>query len=62
MAGKVGRPRTHKDWARVPGYSVRLTPEERAPIEDAIARSGLKKSEWLRKCLLYIVSRDIRIT
>jgi len=63
MGNKVGRPKTPKYRARAPGISVRLTPEEAKVIGDAVAKCGIKnKSDWARKCLLYVVSNGICIT
>ena len=62
MAKKAGRPRKPKDEARVPGISVRLTKDERGPIDTAIKRSGLSQSDWARKSLLYVATSDICIT
>jgi hypothetical protein len=62
MTKKAGRPRVAKSKARSPGISVRLTPDERKPIDDAIKRSGLTQSNWARKSLLYIANNGICIT
>ncbi|MBI5772166.1 MAG: hypothetical protein HZA89_00305 [Verrucomicrobia bacterium] len=62
MTKKAGRPRVSKAKARSPGISVRLTADERKPIDAAIKRSGLSQSNWARKSLLYIAASDIRIT
>ena len=59
---KVGRPKVPMDQARVPGISVRLTADERKPIDAAIKRSGLKQSDWARKSLIYVAVNDIGIT
>lgn len=62
MAGKVGRPKKAKHESRSPGISVRLTDDERKPIDAAIKASGLSQSDWARKSLLYVAMHDIRIT
>jgi len=62
MTRKAGRPKVEKAKARAPGISVRLTPDERKPIDSAIRASGLTQSEWARKSLHYIASNCIRIT
>lgn len=58
----AGRPCKAKSESRVPGISVRLTAEERKPIDAAIERSGLRQSDWARKSLIYVATSDIRIT
>jgi hypothetical protein len=62
MTKKAGRPKKSKEESRVPGISVRLTKDERKPIDAAIKRSGLKQSDWARKGLLYLAQHDICIT
>jgi len=62
MANKVGRPKTPQDWTRAPGPSIRLTADEKYQIYQAIHDSGLKKSDWCRKALLYVANHDIRLT
>jgi hypothetical protein len=62
MTQKAGRPRVSKDKARSPGISVRLTLDERKPIDAAIKGSGLTQSNWARKALIYVASHDIGIT
>jgi hypothetical protein len=62
MAAKAGRPRVDKAKARSPGISVRLTSDERKPIDSAIKTSGLTQSDWARKALLHVALNDIRIT
>ena len=60
---KAGRPKTALEKKRAPGISIRLTPEETRLIKEAVTRYGIRsKSEFARKCLLYIVKNDIRIT
>jgi uncharacterized protein (DUF1778 family) len=62
MPKKVGRPKVSKGNARSPGISIRLTPDERKPIDLAIKLSGLTQSNWARKSLLYVASNGICIT
>jgi hypothetical protein len=62
MIKKAGRPAVPKDKQRTPALSVRLTAEEKKPIDEAIKSSGLGATVWARKCLQYIVSNGIRIT
>jgi len=62
MDKKAGRPPVSKDKARSPGISIRLTPDERKPIDDAIKASGLTRSNWARKSLLYVATSGICIT
>jgi hypothetical protein len=62
MTRKAGRPKVSKAKARAPGISVRLTPDERTPIDGAIKRSGLTQSDWARKALLHVATSDICIT
>ena len=62
MNKKAGRPALPKDKQRTPALSVRLTPDERKPIDEAIKASGLGATVWARKALQYIASNGIRIT
>jgi hypothetical protein len=62
MTKKAGRPKVAKSKARSPGISVRLTPDERKPIDAAIKLSGLTQSDWARKSLNYVAISGIRIT
>jgi hypothetical protein len=62
MQRKPGRPKKDKEHSRAPGISARLNEAESKTINDAIKRSGLKKSDWARKSLLYVAANDIRIT
>jgi hypothetical protein len=49
---KMGRPRVLKTESRSIFISTRLSPVEHQKISDAIKKSGMKKSEWLREALL----------
>jgi hypothetical protein len=62
MVNKVGRPSVPKDEARAPGLSVRLTKAEVGKIDNAVNLSGLKRSDWARKALIYVAEHGIRIT
>ena len=62
MTNKAGRPAIPKEKQRIPSYSIRLTPDEKKPIDEAIKASGLGATIWARKSLQYIVSNGIRIT
>lgn len=44
-----------------PSISLRLTPDERRPIDDAINRSGLTQSDWAKKSLLYVATNNLSI-
>jgi hypothetical protein len=59
---KVGRPKLPKDQFYAPGISIRLTRRDRKPIDDAIKRSGLTQSDWIRKSLIYVAEHGISIT
>ena len=56
---KMGRPRKPKNETRAPGISVRFTPEERKPIDEAVKASGMSQSDWARRSLLYVATRKI---
>jgi hypothetical protein len=62
MTKKAGRPKVSKLKARAPGISVRLTPDERKPIDAAIKASGLTQSDWARKSLIHVATGGICIT
>lgn len=62
MTKKAGRPKVAKSKARSPGLSVRLTPDERKPIDVAIKQSGLTQSDWARKSLLHVAVNGISIS
>jgi hypothetical protein len=62
MTKKAGRPAVPKDKQRTPAYSIRLTSDEKRPIDEAIKASGLGSTVWCRKSLQYIVTNGIRIT
>ena len=62
MTKKAGRPAVPKDKQRIPAYSIRLTPDEKKPIDEAIKTSGLGSSDWCKKSSQYIGTNGIRIT
>jgi hypothetical protein len=62
MTKKAGRPKVAKSKARSPGISVRLTADERKPIDAAVKLSGLTQSNWARKSLQYVAVNGICIT
>src|SRR3989442_649136 len=52
MKTKMGRPKVPKAKLRGILVQARLSPEEYRPIAEAVRRSGLSESEWVRKTLL----------
>jgi hypothetical protein len=58
MSRKAGRPKVPKHEAKSPGISIRLSLAERKVIDDAIKRSGLRQSVWLRNSLLSAATGD----
>jgi len=52
MSKKAGRPKLPTGKVRDIPISTRLLPEENSTIKDAVKRSGLSKSDWVRKVLL----------
>jgi hypothetical protein len=62
MTKRAGRPKVAKSKARSPGISIRLTPDERKPIDAAIKASGLTQSNWARKSLIHVATSGICIT
>lgn len=62
MKRRVGRPKVPKNRAKSPGISVRLSPNERETIDNAVAASGLSQSEFARKGLLYVAEHGIRLS
>jgi len=52
MTSKAGRPKLPDGKTRNIPISTRLLPEENSAIKDAVKRSGLSKSDWVRKVLL----------
>jgi len=59
---KAGRPKMPEGKTRAPGVSLRLTPDEAQIVNDAVTRSGISKSEFCRKALIYVAKNGIRIT
>jgi hypothetical protein len=62
MTKKAGRPKLPKNKVFAPGMSIRLTEGDRKPINEAIKRSGLTQSDWIRKSLIYVAEHGISIT
>ncbi len=58
MDKKAGRPKVSKDKAKGVFFAARADPSEAKQINDAIARSGMTKSKWLRKTLLSAAGGD----
>lgn len=48
----MGRPPKAPGDVKASTFSVRLRPDERAAIEAAAERAGVKASEWARRVLL----------
>ena len=49
---KLGRPKLAKGEARGVLIGARFAPDESKAVHAAVKRSGLGKSEWIRKTLL----------
>jgi len=49
---RMGRPPKAPGETKASTFSVRLTAEERAWIEAAAERAGVKTSEWARRVLI----------
>lgn len=58
----MGRPPKPKGDVRQPGISARFNESEMETISKAVKTSGLGRSDWARKSLLYIAINGIRIT
>jgi hypothetical protein len=58
MKPKMGRPKVAKAKLRGIIVNARLSPEENKVINEAIRRSKLAKSEWIRKALLSAAASD----
>ena len=52
MTKKRGRPRTPRSKAFAKFFSIRMRPDESGEVLDAIERSGMPKSDWIRAALL----------
>jgi hypothetical protein len=52
MKKRVGRPNIGTNNAKSVFMSARFTRGEAVKIKDAVARSGLSRSDFFRKCLL----------
>jgi hypothetical protein len=51
-----------KDQSLAPGITARFTRAERDVVDKAIAKSGLRQSQWVRKALLHVAENDILLT
>jgi hypothetical protein len=49
---KLGRPRLAKSEFKGVLIGARFSPDEAKTVHDAVKRSGLGKSEWIRNTLL----------
>jgi len=52
MTKKMGRPKLDKDEARGRFVSTRVSTPEYQEITEAVKRSGIGKTEWVRNALL----------
>jgi hypothetical protein len=50
---KMGRPKLAKGQARGIFVSTRVSPLEYREITQAVVRDGIKKTEWVRRSLLF---------
>jgi hypothetical protein len=50
---KMGRPKLAKGEARGKFISTRVSPLEYREITQAVVRDGIKKTEWVRRSLLF---------
>ena len=51
-AKKLGRPKLAKGEAKGVLIGARFAPDEAKAVHDAVKRSGLVKSDWIRNTLL----------
>jgi hypothetical protein len=52
MKTKMGRPKLPKGTANTVLFAVKIAAKEAEKIQDAIAKSGMKKPEWARHALI----------
>lgn len=59
---KAGRPPKPKGTAKTDTITVKLSAEDRVKVDSAVKTSGLGRSTWARKCLLYVAEQNISVT
>lgn len=59
---KAGRPPKPRGTAKTDTITVKISAEDRAKVDDAVKASGLGRSTWARKCLLYVAEKNISVT
>jgi hypothetical protein len=52
MKNKIGRPKLKKAEFKGILIGARFSPDESKTVHDVVKRSGLGKSQWIRKTLL----------
>lgn len=52
MSGKIGRPKVPKREAKAVLIGARFSPPEARAVENAVQKSSLDKSKWIRTKLL----------
>lgn len=58
MSTKMGRPRLKKAEFKGILIGARFTPDESKTVHNAVKRSEIGKSEWIRKALLSAAGSD----
>ena len=56
---KIGRPTIPVEKQCLPGLSVRLNDDDYFEVTEAMRVSGLTKSEWQRRALLYVARHGV---
>jgi hypothetical protein len=59
---KAGRPRKPSGTAKTDTITVKLSADDKAKVDKAVKVSGLGRSTWARKCLLYVAEKNISVT
>lgn len=59
---KAGRPPKPQGTARTDTITVKLSAEDREKVDAAVKASGLGRSTWARKSLLYVAEKNISVT
>ena len=59
---KAGRPKKPDGTAQTGTITVKLSALDKEAIDRAVAASGLGRSTWARKSLLYVANRNIGVT